>query len=138
MTRPTSRVPSPRCVCVYTRVYVRAHTRSPRYPSGCNKSPPISDDRCYRTHTPGRWNELRVRALERVCVCVCARKCKCVRWKFIYLSEDPKRKVISLPVLSLQFRLAGRGGRSRAGNIGTRDNDICQGRYEVENVCRYL
>lgn len=43
-----------------------AHTLSPRYPSGCNKSPLIPDDRCYGAHTAGRWNELRASLSVRV------------------------------------------------------------------------
>lgn len=76
----------------------------PRYPSGCNKSPPIPDDRCYEAHTAGRWNELLV---PRVGVYV--------RWKFIYLSEDPKRKVISRSFPRSVSRDATISG---AGNIG--------------------
>lgn len=82
----------------------RAYVRLVTLPDVTNHHRSLMTDVTRRIRQAGRWNELLV---PRVGVYV--------RWKFIYLSEDPKRKVISRPFPRSVSRDAVIPG---AGNIG--------------------
>ena len=130
MTRPTSRVP---CRCARTRVYVNVYTFTSLHtlPDVTNHHRSLMTDVTGCIRRAGGMNY----AFVRVCVCVCV--CVCVRVGSSFTYRKIRNARLFLAVLSVQFRLAGRGD-IESGKYRTRDNDICQGRYEVENICRYF
>lgn len=66
------RIRSLSCVCA--RVSVCTHVRLVTPPDVTNHYR-FRDDRCYRTHTAGRWNELRDPRVRASCIFVCVGIC---------------------------------------------------------------